>query len=66
MNFDNLIHARLTLYNDSMKNPSFLFISLRNKNDEIIFDTLKDSDDFKWEYKEKYISQKNNDGCFLE
>ena len=65
MNFDNLIHARLTLYNDSMKNPSFLFISLRNKNDEIIFDTLKDSDDFKWEYKEKYISQKNNDGCFF-
>lgn len=35
-------------------------ISLRNKYGEIIFDTLKDTDEFKWEYNNKYISNKNN------
>jgi hypothetical protein len=34
---------------------------MRSKNGEIVFDTLTDSDDFKWEYHdEKYISNKNS------
>jgi 2-C-methyl-D-erythritol 4-phosphate cytidylyltransferase len=54
---------RLTLCDDDdlLKNPRFLFVSMRSKNGEIVFDTLTDSDDFKWEYHdEKYISNKNS------
>jgi len=50
---------RLTLCDDDdlLKNPRFLFVSMRSKNGKIVFDTLTDSDDFKWEYHdEKYIS----------
>ena len=53
---------RLTLCDtkDLLQNPRYLFLSLRNKYDEIVFDILTESDEFKWDYIDsKYIANKN-------
>jgi len=50
---------------NELKNHRNLFLSLRKKDNDIVFDILNDSDEFKWKYidSKHLISSDSNDKC---